>query len=174
LKKNRKIYIIILSLALLFTGAAQSQHKIKKIHAWFEPVTSGIQAKDDTAKNEYQGNWFIYLQSGTKNVQVYNVWINKELYTVKSIMVESPVVKRADNSSSRFMEKDSVLLVPGTKDNVYKLTLGSYNGGLNPKPALPSSQLKYVVVIQYSAKKNNKKKYKGTSEIKYMKARSLS
>ena len=158
MKKYRKTYIILLSLELFFIGATQSQHKIKKIHAWFEPVSSGIQAKDDTAKKAYQGNWYIYLQSGTKNVQVYQVWINKASYTVSSNVVESPVIKRPDHSGSRFMEKDSVLLVPGTKDIVYKLTLGSYSGEINPQPLLPSSQLTYLIVIQYSATKNNKKK----------------
>jgi hypothetical protein len=150
------------------------QHKIKNIYAWFEPVTGGIQAKDDTAKNAYRGNWLIYIETGSTRVKIDQISINKEVYKVTTRKVESPVVHGNNGQSGIFMKKDTVTLVPGTKHSVYKLELQTGTEGLNTTMYAPSAYKDMLIVLQYTYCRKKKKKYTGTNEVRYLKTLPLS
>jgi hypothetical protein len=167
-------YQLFVSLALLFSLQSFSQHKITKIHAWFEPVTAGVQAKDDTSAKAYRGNWFIYIQSQCKHLNIQQVRINKDAYIVSANIVESPVVRINNELAGVFMKIDTVLLVPGTKDNVYQLVLRSGNEALKQTLNIPSSYDSMLIVVQYTLKKKKKKKYFGTNDVRYLKTQPLS
>lgn len=150
------------------------QHKIKNIYAWFEPVTGGIQAKDDTVKNAYRGNWFIYIASGSNKLHIDQIIINKEVYKVTLKKVESPVVHGNNGQSGMFTKKDTVTLVPGTKNAVYQIALQPDNEGMVKTMNVPSMYKEMLIVIPYTYCRKNKKKYTGTNEVRYLKIQPLS
>ena len=150
------------------------QHKIKNIFAWFEPVTGGIQAKDDTAKNASRGNWLIYIETGSNNVKIDQILLHQEVYKVTLRKVESPVVHGNTGQSGIFMKKDTVTLVPGTKYSVYQLELQTQTEGVTTTMRTPSKYNDMLVVIEYSYCRKKKKKYTGTNEVRYLKSQPLS
>lgn len=150
------------------------QHKIKNIYAWFEPVTGGIQAKDDTAKKTYRGNWFIYIASGSKKLRIDHILINKEVYKVTPRKVESPVIHGNIGQSGVFMKKDTVTLVPGTGYTVYQLELQTEDEGMVKIMNVPSIYTEMLIVIPYTYCRKKKKKFTGTNEVRYLKNQPLS
>jgi hypothetical protein len=150
------------------------QHKIKNIYAWFEPVTGGIQAKDDTSKNAYRGNWLIYIETGSNKVKIDQIRLHKEVYKVALRYVESPVVHGNIEQSGVFMKKDTVTLVPGTKYKVYQLELQPQTTGGHATMNTPPNYNDILVVIQYTYGRKKKKKYTGTNEVRYLKSQPLS
>jgi hypothetical protein len=150
------------------------QHKIKNIYAWFEPVTGGIEAKDDTVKKSYRGNWFIYIASGSNNLNIDQILINKEVYKVSLKKVESPVVHIYNGQSGMFMKKDTVTLVPGTKYAVYQLALLTVDEGMVKTMNVPSVYKEMLIVIPYTSCRKKKKKFTGTNEVRYLKKQPLS
>ncbi len=150
------------------------QHKIKNIYAWFEPVTGGIQAKDDTAQKAYRGNWLIYIASGSKKLKIDQILINKEVYKVALRKVESPVVHGNNGQSGVFMKKDTVTLVPGTRYTVYQLELQTKDEGMVKIMNVPSMYSEMLIVISYTYCRKKKKKFTGTNEVKYLKNQPLS
>jgi hypothetical protein len=150
------------------------QHKIKNIYAWFEPVTAGIQAKDDTAKKAYRGNWFIYIASGSKKLRIDHILINKEVYKVALRKVESPVIHGNNGQSGVFMKKDTVTLVPGTRYTVYQLELQTEDEGMVKIMNVPSKYTEMLIVIPYTYCRKKKKKFTGTNEVRYLKNQPLS
>ena len=151
-----------------------SQHKIKNIYAWFEPVTGGIQAKDDTIKNTYRGNWLIYIASGSNKLRIDHILINKEVYKVTLRKVESPVIHGNNGQSGVFMKKDTVTLVPGTRYTVYHLELQTEDEEMVKIMNDPSMYTEMLIVIPYTYCRKKKKKFTGTNEIRYLKNQSLS
>lgn len=150
------------------------QHKIKNIYAWFEPVTGGIQAKDDTAKKAYRGNWFIYIASGSGKLKIDQILINKAVYKVTLKKVESPVVHGNNGQPGMFMKKDTVILVPGTKNAVYQLMLQAEDEGMVHTINVPSMYKEMLIVIPYSYCRKKKKKFTGTNDVRYLKNQPLS
>ena len=150
------------------------QHKIKNIYAWFEPVTGGIQAKEDSVKKAYRGNWFIYIESGSGKLKIDQILINKEVYKVTLQKVESPVVHGNNGQSGIFMKKDTVTLVPSTKYAVYQLTLQPADEGMIKTMNAPSMYKEMLIVIPYSYCRKKKKKFTGTNEVRYLKNQPLS
>ena len=153
---------------------ALGQHKIKNIYAWFEPVTGGIQAKDDTAKNAYRGNWLIYIETGSNKVKIEQIRLRKEVYKVALRKVESPVVHGNIGQTGVFMTKDTATLVPGTKYTVYQLELQAQTEGVNTTMSSLSKYNDMLVVIEYYYCRKKKKKYTGTNEVRYLKSQPLS
>ena len=151
-----------------------SQHKIKNIYAWFEPVTGGIQAKDDTVKNANRGNWLIYIETRSNKVKIDQIRLHKEVYKVALRKVESPVIHGNIGQSGIFMKKDTVTLVPETKYPVYQLELQPQTTGVYTTMSTPSKYNDMAVVIEYTYCRKKKKKYTGTHEVRYLKSQPLS
>jgi hypothetical protein len=165
------IFFIVVFLCSLHSFG---QHKIKNIYAWFEPVTGGIQAKDDTAKNVYRGNWLIYIESGSKKLKIDHILIQKEVYKVTLRKVESPVILGNNGQSGVFMKKDTVTLVPGTRYTVYHLELQTETEGTFKIINVPSMYSEMMIVIPYTYCRKKKKKFTGTNEVRYLKNQPLS
>jgi hypothetical protein len=173
LKKNGNAGALLISLAMFCSFDSYSQHEIKKIHSWFEPVTAGIEAKENIAKKDTPGNWKIFIESKSKKLNVEHLWINKEEYTFSANKVESPVILENQQQSGIFMKKDTTILVPRTKNTLYQLILRSDIEPLQPKLKVPASFDSFIIVVEYSIKKKKKKKYSGTKDIKYLSPVSL-
>ena len=166
-------YATFLIVGFLCSLHSFGQHKIKNIYAWFEPVTGGIQAKEDSVKKAYRGNWFIYIESGSGKLKIDQILINKEVYKVTLRKVESPVVHGNNGQSGVFMKKDTVTLVPVTKYTVYQLALQTEDEGMFKTMNVPSTYKETLIVIPHTYCGKKKKKFTGTNEVRYLKNQPL-
>ncbi len=130
--------------------SAQLCFPVKRTYAYFQPVTPGNAAKNETASAQRHGNYYIYLQSRKEAITVSDLWIDGVHHNVRLIKVTSPVVLPATGlNPSATDRQNNRVLVPPTDNKVFQVIItadGLAGGGR----ALPSKYLGKPVVIMVS------------------------
>ena len=107
----------------------QAKCPVKKIYAYKQASLPGIQPltaeKGGAERKETFNYWFYLTISGSKNINIKDVWIAGKKFSVKTETIETSPVNKSNNISGAGSEP--VELVPKTKHKVLLV----YPSGLN-------------------------------------------
>ncbi|MEJ7766214.1 MAG: hypothetical protein WKF89_00275 [Chitinophagaceae bacterium] len=164
----RTFFLSTLSVVIFSSQSVYSQFcfPAKKLYAYSQPVTRGIESRDDL-KPKPAGNFYLYIESKRSGITLGNLWIMGEGYNGQLKEVTSPVILEGTVSNSILMKGDApVELVPITNKKVYQVVLIAREQG-KPAAPLPVKYSAKAVVMELHYK--NRKKIVTAYEMKPLK-----
>jgi hypothetical protein len=127
---------------------------VKKVYAFYQPVTAGIMSKEEAANRRQRGNYLVYITSKAEALKLNNVWINGTLYHADLQQVTSPVSIPSGNGN---------VLVPATTRNTYQLKFTALTTqAMQSQIPKKYSAFPLVLEIQYK----NRKKFIAVDSIR--------
>ena|SRR5689334_16688323 len=139
-------YILLSFLASFVTLAADAQlcFPVKKVYAYFQPVTAGIMSKDEAKDRRERGNYLVYFTSKKPGVSLSNVWINGALHHAELKEVTEPVSISGSN-----------ILLPAKGGKTYQLLFTSLDA-TGTKSVVPAKFANRPLVMELKYKKKTK------------------
>ncbi|HEX4958383.1 MAG TPA: hypothetical protein VFV46_09420 [Lacibacter sp.] len=117
---------------------------MKKFYAYSQPVTSGMNAREDQPRRSYSIH-HLYLETNSgQTITVTGLWIKGQEFLFEQTIITTPV---SINSSIQFRGKHNIVdLVPFTTNNVWQIKKLQ---AANTKQQLPQYLRSYEAVIAY-------------------------
>ena len=138
----------------------------KKLHAYLQPVTRGIESRSDATPRP-AGNYYLYIESKKPGISLGTMWIKGEVFSGQLKDVASPVVLEGTVSNSVLMKGEApVELVPATRKRVYQVVLTAHEPGKIKIP-LPAQYAAKAVVLELHYK--SRKRFVSANEFKPLK-----
>src|SRR2546423_13014735 len=111
-KKPKNMYLKALTLVTMFmiiqslqNSIAQVSFPVKKIYAFYQPVSKGVENKQD-AKKKKSGNYYVYVETTSANVSLNHIWINDVIYHGELKEVSKPVSSSQPKDNAPIIKKD--------------------------------------------------------------------
>lgn len=160
----KPFFFLLILLSVLIAGNAQTEGA-SGLYGYKQEVMPGTIRVDDNGNEiprKKQFNYIIYLASSVK-VDVQEMWINGEVYSVETRKVSSTPIEYINPTSG---DNTPVILVPKTARNVLQLnSSGKKIDKFNNKGRLLSRKNELVII--YGA--NGKLYYKAVSKLESLK-----
>src|SRR4051812_48994103 len=78
-RKTLSLFMMSAIILSLQKSIAQVSFPVKKIYGFYQPVSKGVENKQD-AKKKKSGNYYVYVETTNSNVRLNNIWIHGVIY----------------------------------------------------------------------------------------------
>ena len=136
---------------------------VKKVYAYFQPVSQGVTSKEEGKKKAVTGNFYVYVDSKKENITLNNIWIKGLLYNGHLQEVKKQAASTEPKRDAPILESGNPSdIVPATKNKLYMVMFTALEP--NKLSSLPNKYSSKPFVIELQHKK--KRKYFTLDEIK--------
>ena len=164
---------LLLSLALVVQSGesafSQLCFPIKKVHAFFQHVSKGVESREEAKKEKTSGNYYVYVESKKSNITLNHIWIKGMPYNGQLKELIKPAISQQPQTSGTDKRIDTPDdMIPATNNKLFQVIFTALQSN---QPAIPTkySSQPLVVEVQYK----NKKKYFALKEIRTVTAAAM-